>query len=147
VCFLLLSLLYFWGERVFLYLEGLEGVRTGKGCDLRTFKKIYKISCFFRFFPSHFKYLSSCSFLFFNKDFFLFFNKDFFSLIRTLANGSALFILQERGKLLLLYFFASYLFCLKVLGLFIFFERDRTIRDSISTKFSHNVGLLSLFLF
>lgn len=133
-----ISSIFLW---IFLYFEGLEGVRTRKGCDLRTFKKIYKISCFFRFFPSHFKYLSSCSF--------------FFSLIRTLirtwirtlANRSALFILQERGKWLLFYFFASYLFCLKVLGSIYFFLRDRTVRGSASTKFSHNVGLLPLFLF
>jgi hypothetical protein len=40
---------------------------------------------------------------------------------------------KKEGNDFFIYFFASYLFCLRVLGLFIFFERDRTIRDSIST--------------
>jgi hypothetical protein len=44
-----ISSIIFW---VFLYFEGLEGVRIGKGCDLRVFKKIYKIYRFFRVFPA-----------------------------------------------------------------------------------------------
>jgi len=72
------------------------------------------------FFLSHVKYLSSSS---------LYYNVLVYeSAVWVLGNGNG-------NDCVFFKFFVPYLFCLRVLRAYLYFERDRSMRDSVSTMF------------